>query len=293
MKTITTHLWFDNQAKEAANFYLSAFEGSKIKNSTVIHGTPSGSCDLVIMDVMGHEFQLISAGSFFQINPSISSMITLPTTDAVNSLWERLSVGGMALMPLDSYPFSDRYGWLQDQYGVSWQIMVSPNGQSSLTPVIMFIGDNCGKAEEAMKFYTSVFDNAKIEEISRYDDGEGAGDAAGTVKDGRFTLEGQGFAAMDSAHPHQFALNEAVSFLVECENQDEIDHLWEKLSAHPESEQCGWLKDIYGLSWQIGSAAMGEMLSGDNEAAVARLTQAFLQMKKFDLAKLEAAYKGE
>ena len=98
---------------------------------------------------------------------------------------------------------------------------------------------------------------------------------------------------MDSAHPHQFALNEAVSFLVECENQDEIDHLWEKLSAHPESEQCGWLKDIYGLSWQIGSAAMGEMLSGDNEAAVARLTQAFLQMKKFDLAKLEAAYKGE
>lgn len=104
---------------------------------------------------------------------------------------------------------------------------------------------------------------------------------------------GQWFAVMDSAQQHDFAFNEAISFIVTCDTQREIDYYWDKLSAVPEAEQCGWLKDKYGLSWQIEPAAMGRMLREGTEEQIARVTQAFLPMKKFDIATIEAAYKGE
>ena len=108
-----------------------------------------------------------------------------------------------------------------------------------------------------------------------------------------FMLEGQWFAAMDSARMHDFAFSEAISFIVHCEDQAEIDYYWEKLSAVPESEQCGWLKDKYGLSWQIVPTAMDEMMSKGTPEQINRVTQSFLQMKKFDLATLQKAYDGK
>jgi predicted 3-demethylubiquinone-9 3-methyltransferase (glyoxalase superfamily) len=109
-----------------------------------------------------------------------------------------------------------------------------------------------------------------------------------------FMLEGQWFAAMDgSAKMHKFKFNEAVSFMLNCENQAEIDYYWKKLSAVPESEQCGWLKDKYGVSWQIVPKEMDEMMSKGTPEQVDRLTRAFLPMKKFDIAKLKKAYEGK
>jgi predicted 3-demethylubiquinone-9 3-methyltransferase (glyoxalase superfamily) len=105
-----------------------------------------------------------------------------------------------------------------------------------------------------------------------------------------FMLEGQWFGAADSAHPHNFSFNEAISFIVHCENQEEIDYYWERLSAVPEAEQCGWLKDQYGLSWQIVPTAMDAMMSGATREQLDRLTQAFLPMKKLDIAQLQKAY---
>lgn len=293
MDKITPHLWFDTQAKEAADFYASTFTDSEVVNVTTLRDTPSGDCDVVSFTVAGQPFQAISAGPVFKLNPSVSFLIACETADEVDALWTPLIEGGEALMPLDTYPFSERYGWVQDRYGVSWQVM--HHGDSPITqkivPTLMFVGDNCGRAEEAMTLYTSVFENSSIGHVMRYEKGEEP-DVEGTVRHAGFTLDSYELAAMDSALEHAFAFNEAISLMVHCDTQDEIDRFFSQLSAHPENEQCGWLKDRFGLSWQIVPRVMDEMMQDGDEEAVARVTQAFLPMKKLDIAKLEEAYAG-
>lgn len=284
------HLWFDTQAREAAELYTSAFPDSSITNVSTIHDTPSGSCDIVSMRLAGHAFQSISAGPHFKFTPAISFLVSCATAAEVEQVWSKLSPGGFVFMPLGEYPFSPRFGWTSDRYGLSWQIMDvgdQPIAQK-IVPKLMFVGAMAGRAEEAINFYTSVFPNSeKGPEPMRFGPGQ-APEREGTLAHATFTLEGRQFAAMDSAGPHDFQFNEALSFMVHCRDQAEIDYYWEKLSAVPEAEQCGWLKDRFGVSWQIVPAALDEMLSGD-EARRARVTQAFLKMKKFDLAELEAA----
>lgn len=298
MKKITPHLWFDTQAKEAAEFYVASFGGdSVVTSSTILSDTPSGDAEVVVFKLLGHEFMAISAGPYFKINPSISFMVNFDPsrrTDAkvaLDALWERLADGGTALMRLDKYPFSERYGWIQDKYGVSWQlILTNPAGEPrpNLIPSLLFTGNVCGNAEGAMQFYTGIFDNSKQGMIARY--GPGMQPAqAGTVVFEDFMLLGQWFAAMDSAQQHDFAFNEGVSLVVHCDTQDEIDYFWERLSAVPQAEQCGWLKDKYGVSWQIVPSQMGVLMGGSAEQR-ARVTQAFLKMKKFDIAALQRAY---
>lgn len=293
MQKITPHLWFDKEAQEAATFYTSIFEDSETKDSTTIHDTPSGDADIVTIELAGQEFTLLNGGPLFKFNPSISFLVACSSKDEVDALWEKLSEGGMALMELGSYPFSERYGWTQDKYGLSWQVMLtSEEIKQKITPTLMFVGDVCGKAEEAMNFYTSVFHKSKVGDIMRYEAGEEP-DVAGTIKHAAFTLEGQEFAAMDSAQMHTFSFNEAISLMVHCDTQEEIDYYWEKLTAVPESEQCGWLKDKFGLSWQIVPTMMDEMFKEKDEQKIARVTQAFLKMKKFDIKALKQAAEGK
>ncbi len=205
-------------------------------------------------------------------------------------------------MPLDKYPFSERYGWIKDKYGVSWQlILTKPEGEPRpfIIPSLMFTGDMTGKADEAIDFYVSVFKDApstssgqaKRGMTARYPEGASPEPAA-KIMFAEFMLAGQWFTAMDSGHMHKFGFNEAVSLLIECKDQTEIDWYWDKLSAVPESEQCGWLKDKYGLSWQVNSVEMNEILRSGDQEKIDRVTQAFLQMKKFDLAALKKAYEG-
>jgi predicted 3-demethylubiquinone-9 3-methyltransferase (glyoxalase superfamily) len=160
-----------------------------------------------------------------------------------------------------------------------------------IVSMLMFVGDFCGKAEEAIRLYTSVFRDAEVGDITRYGPGPGP-DAEDNVQFAAFTLEGYRFAAMDSAMEHNFAFNEAVSLMVACDSQEEIDHYWQ-LSAVPEAEQCGWLKDRFGVSWQIVPRKLDEMIFSADEPTLHRVTQAFLAMRKFDVAELEAAYAGE
>ena len=202
---------------------------------------------------------------------------------------------------LRTYPFSERYGWLEDKYGVSWQVIFVAAGAApqKFTPVLMFVGNVCGKAEEAIEFYVSVFgnapDGAKTGETKRRSRAlrqERGTRQGGTVRYAHFWLLGQEFGAMDSARDHKFAFNGAISFIVPCESQEEIDYFWGQLSADPKAEQCGWLKDKYGVSWQITPAIMNELLSGNDKKRVERVTQAFLQMKKFDIGALKRAAAG-
>lgn len=292
MQKITPHLWFDTEAVEAAEFYSDVLPDSKVTNVTTIHDTPSGDTDIVSFELMGQPFQAISAGPLFRFTPAVSFAISCTTKEEVDAIWARLSDGGTPLMPLDAYPFSERYGWTEDRYGLSWQVSLVDGEQAGqrITPTLMFAGEVSGKAEEAIDLYASVFPDSKVGLIARYERDEEP-DEEGTIKYADFLLAGQRFAAMDSARAdHRF--NEAISFLVSCETQEEIDHYWDILSAVPEAEQCGWLKDRYGLSWQIVPSAMDEMMATGTEEQVARVTEAFLKMKKFDLAELQRAYEG-
>lgn len=301
---ITPHLWFDKEAKEATAFYIAAFANSKITHTTTLRNTPSGDCDIVSFELAGQQFMAISAGPYFTFTPAVSLFVACDTKEEVDALWKTLLDGGEALMELGAYPFSEKYGWLKDKYGLSWQVMYMGGREvkQKIMPTIMFVGDVCGKAEEAMNFYTSVFSNSpnptpfdaaqgksEVNFILRYEKGEEP-DKEGTIKHGGFMLAGQQFAAMDSAYKHEFAFSEAISFIVHCDTQEEIDYFWEKFSADPKAEQCGWLKDAYGLSWQIVPSVMDEMMKDADEKRLARVTEAFLQMKKFDIAALKKAY---
>ncbi|OAS21429.1 VOC family protein [Paenibacillus oryzisoli] len=300
MPLITPHLWFDKEAKQAAEFYCAVFPQSNITNTTVLYETPSGDCDLVSFQIWGQPFMAISAGPLFKLNPAISFIVNFDPSRDVNAeamideVWNKLSDGGTALMPLGEYPFSKRYGWIQDKYGVSWQLMLTnPYGEPrpAIIPSMLFVGSNCGKAEAAREFYLSVFRHSQPGALLRH--GSGAEpDQEGTVLFSDFMLENTWFTAMDSAHKHDFQFNEAISLLVNCETQEEIDYYWDKLSHVPEAEQCGWLKDQFGVSWQISPAIMDELLSGGSEEQRARLTFAFMKMKKFNIAELQKAFDG-
>jgi predicted 3-demethylubiquinone-9 3-methyltransferase (glyoxalase superfamily) len=297
---IVPHLWFDKEAEQAVNFYCSVFPDSRISNFATLHDTPSGDTDVVSFELGEYQFQAISAGPLFRFNPSISFMVNFdPSQDKeakrrIDEVWNNLIQGGQALMPLGKYPFSERYGWVQDRYGLSWQLIyTNPDGEKRpfIIPSLLFVGDVYGRAEEASQFYLSIFKEAGRGTIARYPAGM-APDKEGKIMFTDFRLDGQWFAAMDSAREHGFRFNEAISFMVFCENQEEIDHYWTKLSAVPDAEQCGWLKDKYGLSWQIVPSAMKTMMQDRDPERIARVTQAFLKMKKLDLALLQRAYEG-
>jgi predicted 3-demethylubiquinone-9 3-methyltransferase (glyoxalase superfamily) len=291
---ITPHLWYDKEAKEAAQFYSQTFKDAKIKGTVTLRDTPSGDTDVVTLELFGQEFTLISAGPLFKFNPSVSFRVACTSKEETDALYNALSKDGGILMPLDAYPFSERYAWIVDKYGLSWQLMTYGNlpvGQK-IIPTVMFVGKVAGKCEEAVDFYASVFHDASVGEIMRYSTGEEP-DVPDTVKHVSYKLEGELFAAMDSALEHRFAFNEAISFVVHCETQEEIDYYWNKLSADPKAEVCGWLKDKYGFSWQVVPNAMDRIMRSGDEKAMARVTEAFLKMKKFDIAALERAFRGD
>jgi predicted 3-demethylubiquinone-9 3-methyltransferase (glyoxalase superfamily) len=304
---IIPHLWYDKEAKEAAALYASVFPDSAVTGVTTLHDTPSGDSDVVSFVLWGHKFMAINGGPFFKPNRSISFMVNFdplffggssnPAEDArrkLDEVWQRLSQGGTVLMPLDKYPFNPRYGWVQDRYGFSWQLLLGkPEGEPrpSIVPSLMFVGANAGKAEAAIDFYVSAFRNSRRGITARYAAGQEP-DKEGTLTFADFTLEDYWLAAMDSAREHKFTFNEAISLMLQCDDQPEIDYYWAKLSAVPEAEQCGWLKDKFGVSWQVVPSAMEQMLRDGTGEQVARVTQAFLPMKKFDLAALKRAYRG-
>ena len=151
-----------------------------------------------------------------------------------------------------------------------------------ITPFLWFDG----KAEEAMNFYISIFKNSKIVSVTRY--GEAGPGPKGTVMTAKFELDGQEFVALNGGP--QFTFTEAISFVVNCETQQEVDELWEKLSEGGEKSRCGWLKDKYGLSWQIVPTALVEMLQDKDAKKSNRVMKAMLQMDKIDIESLRHAY---
>lgn len=297
---IIPHLWFDDQAEEAVDFYTSLFDNSKIGNISryieegqEIHGQEAGTVMTVDFDLEGCKFVALNGGPHFSFTPAISFFVICETEPEVDALWGKLSEGGTALMPLKQYDWSEKYGWIEDRFGLTWQISLGKLEEvgQKITPSLMYVSEE-GKAEKAVTLYTSLFAESDVEGILRY--GPGEDQPEGTVMHAQFYLNGGAFMAMDSS-PEQadFTFNEAVSFLINCESQEEVDYFWEKLSADPKAEQCGWLKDPFGVSWQVSPIALQEMLQDSDPDKVARVTKAFLQMKKLDIQKLREAYNAD
>lgn len=294
MQKIVPCLWFDDKAEEAAKFYTSVFKNSKVgKISRYSTETPSnkpvGSVLTVSFELEGLKFVGLNGGPFFKLNPSISFIVGCESKDEVNTLWNKLGEGGKVLMPLDKYPFSEWYGWTEDKYGVSWQlILVSPVGSDmpKIVPSLLFVGNNYGNADKAVNFYLSVFNNSKVGNLMKYGPGQEP-NKEGTVMFCDFMIENFWLAAMDGGGEHNFAFNEALSFIIYCKNQEEIDYFYDKLSVVPEAEVCGWLKDKFGVSWQLVTKKIDELIEDE------KVMKALLEMKRLDVRKLEEIYNNK
>lgn len=290
---IVPHLWFDGAAEEAAALYTAQVPGSGIgtisrygKAGFEVHGQPEGKAMSVEFRLGGQPMLALNGGPMFRPTPAVSFFLTYEDAAALDRAWDALGAGGQQRMPLDAYPWSARYGWIDDRWGISWQLALGTPAQTGgqvVTPMLLFTGENAGQAETAMAHYTAIFPDSGIEGVLRHD-GSGV-DAAGTVMHAQFQLAGQTFMASDSAEAHDFTFTEANSFVVLCDDQAEIDRYWEALSARPEAERCGWLKDRFGLSWQIIPRRLPELLARSD----AKVMESFLQMGRIDIAALDRA----
>lgn len=291
MQKITPCLWFDDNAEEAMQFYTSAFKNSQLGKLTRYGEAGPGKKGTVMtgaFQLAGREFMALNGGPIYKFTPSVSFFVHCQTEREIDSLWKYLSGGGTALMELDKYPFSEKFGWVADKFGLSWQLMLTGTEQK-VFPFLMFVGKQ-SKAEEAVRFYTSIFKNSSVTTMEKF--GKGTPQPEGAVMHARFSLDGEEFMAMDGGPDHQFTFTEATSFSVLCKTQEEIDEFWERLSAGGEKVQCGWLKDKYGVSWQIVPSVLLEMMQDKDPEKVKRVTQAMLQMKRLEIKQLEKAFHG-
>lgn len=302
LQKIVPNIWFDHNAEEAGEFYTAVFRNT---TSTVSGRYPdelpewqqeyAGLALTVDVDIDGFQLTLINAGDEFRPNPSISFMLNFDplffdrdeaaARAGIDGVWAALTEGGRVLMDLAEYPFSQKYGWVEDRYGVNWQLMLTdPDGEPRpfVMPQLMFCGPVQNRAREAAAYYASIFDGGEVGFIADYPEAMGPADK-GSVMFGEFRLAGQAFSMMDSAVDQAFSFTCGVSLAVRCADQAEIDRLWDALSAIPEAEQCGWLGDKYGVSWQIVPANMGELMT--RPGAFARM----LDMKKLVIADLSPA----
>jgi predicted 3-demethylubiquinone-9 3-methyltransferase (glyoxalase superfamily) len=298
MSTIVPCIWLDDQAESAADFYVRTFPGGRV--TAVSHypastatptGKPPGSVLTVEFEVAGRHFTALNGGPLFRLTPNISFFVHLDTVAEVERLAAALLEGGTALMPLDTYPWSERYAWVEDRCGVSWQVIAGrrPAGGAVIVPCLMFAGTQHGRAAEAARVYTSVFPGSRIDHMEPYGAGEGP---EGTVKHGRIVLGGHEFVVMDGHVSHDMTFSEALSLQVMCRDQEELDRYWDALAEGGEHGPCGWLKDRFGLSWQVVPTRIVEWLTSGDTAARDRVFAAMLQMQKLDIAALQRAFEG-
>lgn len=293
--------------EEAITFYTSLFPNSKIDSikrypAIDLEGPPAGMSGKILTAVFtldGLTFQALDGGPMFKINPSVSFFVNFdPSQNAhaandIDAMWATLSEGGKVLMPLQEYPFSKRYGWVEDRFGVSWQlILTDPEGDERprMIPSLLFTQNVFGKAEEALMFYTSVFKaDTKLGTLARYPAGSPQG-TEGTLMFGEAKLDGGWITAMDGPGEHAFAFNEAISFSIETADQVETDYFWDALTKDGGAEsRCGWLKDKFGVSWQIVPKRLMGLMSDPDEAKADRVLRKMLGMRKIVIAELEQA----
>jgi predicted 3-demethylubiquinone-9 3-methyltransferase (glyoxalase superfamily) len=285
MEKLIAHLWFDHEALEASKFYVGLFDDAEISNVYTLKDTPSGDVEMIDFRLANLNFTAISAGPYFKFNGSVSLMVACETPEEVDHFYEALTQFGKVRMPLDAYPFSARYAWVEDRYGLNWQLILTEAPVHKVRPNFLFV---TGEAEAALAHYESIFDGASIGFVNRYQPGE-AVDPKAKINYSELNLLDQQLVLMDHGYGGEEGFNEAFSLMVLCENQVEVDTYWNALSHVPEAEQCGWLQDAFGVSWQIVPIGLDALMRQGTEAEIERATKAVLSMKKLDIAAIEKA----
>lgn len=292
-------IWLDDQAEAAASFYVAAFGEGRVdavarypRSGDNPANKPPGSVLTVDFAVAGQRFTLLNGGPNFKPNPSVSFHVHLPEAAAVDALHAALGEGGMDLMQLDAYPWSPRFVWIQDRFGVSWQLMACADvARPTVVPALMFAGPHHGRAREAVAAYVAAFPGARVRHVEDF--GEGEGGEVGTVKQAALELMGQPFVAMDGGPGHAFGFDEGMSLQVMCTDQAEVDRLATALAAAGGEEgPCGWVRDRFGLWWQVVPEAVAGWMASADEAARDRVFQALMPMRRLDSAALERAFRG-
>jgi len=274
---IIPNIWFDQNADEAGDLYADVLPGTTARvGATYPEDVADWQADFagktLTVDVDGYQLTLINAGPEFRPNPSVSFMLNFDpllfdddqdaARAALDRAWTGLSDGGVVRMELGEYPFSPRYGWVEDRYGVNWQlILTNPEGDPRpfVIPQLMFTESVDGRAREAAQYYSSLFPDSGLGHVAEHPP-QSVQATPGTIMFGEFRLAGQWFSMMDGGPDHDFAFSCGVSFEVRVADQAELDRYWDALTAVPEAEVCGWLADRYGLSWQIVPENMGALM---------------------------------
>jgi predicted 3-demethylubiquinone-9 3-methyltransferase (glyoxalase superfamily) len=276
---ITPCLWFNGQAKDAAALYCSVFDNAKVTAQSPI---------VTEISVCGQSITLLDGGPMYQPNPSISFYYICETEEEFERIWNAFSEGGTVMMAAGKYPWGEKYGWIGDKFGISWQLAlgkIADVGQK-ITPCLMFTGKQYGRVDEAIAHYSSVFKDVSVDGILRYGADEKP-DEEGKVKHAQIAWNGQKFMLMESAHPHAFSFSEGISLTIHCETQEEIDYYWAKLTESGEESMCGWVKDKFGVSWQIIPNVLGKIMS--DPAKAGKAAQAFMSMKKLNIEQIVQA----
>lgn len=289
LNKIVPHLWFESEAFEAVDFYVSVFKNSKLKVSNVIEGTPSGKVDILSFEISGQEITAMNAGPYFRFNDSVSFFYYCGSEAEIDRLYNILSENGSILFPLGKYEWSRKYAWVRDRFGIGWQLDIDDiNSKQKIVPTLLFVNEKSGRIREALSFYTSVFKTSRrLMEAPYGNQPEGT---EAELLFAQFSVEGFIFNAMSSNIKHDFDFNEAISFMISCDTQEEIDYYWEKLTSGGQEQPCGWLKDKFGVSWQVIPAEMGKLMSPDDKDRAERVTAAMMKMKKLDTNTLKKAY---
>lgn len=299
MQKIVPNIWFNGNAQEAVEWYVDIFGGESriIETAHYPETSEEGLADFqqeLAGKVLSIDFQLgdmrfvaINAGNEFRPNAAISFMVNFdPSRDDkaqenLDVLWAKLNTSGATVrMPLDTYDFSQHYGWAEDKYGVNWQlILTDPDGEPRpfIIPSLMFAGPVLGRTQEAREYYASVFEDSKLGDVYRYPETNEI-----FIRDqimwSELQLAGQWFVMNDGGPQQDFTFSEGVSLAVMCKDQTEIDYYWDKLSAQPEFEQCGWCKDQFGVSWQIVPHDVNELMKRSGAYKV------MMEQKKIELS---------
>ena len=299
MQKIIPFLWYDNNAEEAVHFYTSVFDNSKIlsitrynEDSAKATGQKANSAMTIGFQLEGQNFTALNGGPHFKLNQSTSFFVYCESDSKIENVFKKLSDGGQVIFPLDKYDWSPKYAWVMDKFGLSWQLDVDKiNNPQKIVPAFLFVNDKVLKVKEAVNYYSTVFPDSKIMMEWPYDKSAGLPD--GTLLFAQFKLSDYLFNAMSGMGEHKFDFNEAFSFVVNCKDQEEVDYYWNKLTADGGVEsQCSWLKDKFGISWQIVPTRMIELLSDADPVKSQKIMMAMLNMKKIIISDLEKAYEN-
>ncbi|SDL62174.1 VOC family protein [Chryseobacterium taihuense] len=278
-------LWYDGDAKESADFYCTVFSGKITADTPMV----------VNIEIFGQKLMLLNGGPHFTKNASVSFMVICETEDEVQKYWDHLTDGGIVLMELGEYPWSKKYGWVRDKFGVTWQVYLSENNdlEQKIIPTLMFIHQKNGKAMKAMEFYTNIFPDSKIGSILKYGDGIGneTHEIPENIQHAHFEINGYSFFCMDNSYDHQFDFNEGISMVVMTDNQEQTDHYWNNLITNGGRESmCGWLKDQFGFSWQIVPKRLIELMNDSDQEKAHKVVISMMKMRKIIIQDLENAY---